>query len=173
MLLSERGNSKTFREAIGRKILPRGQLESFAKLLRENGKTLVTINGSFDCLHPGHLEILYQASLQADVFLVLLNTDASIKAYKSPKRPIQPLEVRMQHMAALEFVDYVSDFDEVNPIRVLNCLKPDVHANGSEYGENCIEADIVCRNGGRIHVIKLLEGYSTTNLIERIKRLCD
>lgn len=173
MLLSEKENNLSFRQSIERKVVPPEQLAPFGEHLRAEGKTLVTINGSFDLLHPGHLEMLYQASLQANVFLVLLNTDASIQAYKSPDRPINPLEVRIQHMAALEFVDYVSYFEETDPIRVLDEVKPHVHCNGSEYGEDCIEAETVRKHGGCIHIVKLVDGYSTTNLIKRIQQTCD
>jgi len=172
VLLSEKGSNQTFAEAIKRKYVAPEDLEAFGEQIRSEGKTLVTINGSFDLLHPGHLEMLHQAKGQGDVFLVLLNSDASIKANKSPKRPINPLEVRFQNIAALEMVDYVSSFEETNPISVLDKIKPDVHANGSEYGENCIEAEVVKKHGGRILIVKLVDGYSSTNLIKRIQELC-
>lgn len=169
VLLSE----KTFKEAIGCKMVQPEQLEALCEQLRKEGKTIVTLNGSFDLLHPGHLEMIYQASLQGDVLLMLLNTDASIRGYKSPQRPINPLEVRLQHIAALEMVDYVSWFNELDPIKILGMIKPDVHCNGSEYGENCIEAPVVKENGGRIHIIQLIGGYSSTNMIKKIQSLCD
>lgn len=173
MLLSEKENETTFEKAIGKKVLAPSELEAFAISTRKKGQTIVTINGSFDLLHPGHLDMLYQASLLADVFLVLLNSDASIKAYKSVDRPINPLKTRLLHMAALEMVDVVSWFEETNPISVLEKIKPDVHANGSEYGSECIEAETVKHHGGTVHIIELVEGYSTTRLIKRIQLLCD
>lgn len=170
VLLSE---EKTFREAIQCKMVHQDQLKTLCEKLRREGKTIVTLNGSFDLLHPGHLEMIYQASLQGDVLLMLLNTDSSIKAYKSPQRPINPLEARLQHIAALEMVDYVSWFSELDPIKVLGIIQPDVHCNGSEYGENCIEAPVVKEHGGRIHIIQLIGGYSSTNIIKKIQSLCD
>lgn len=149
------------------------QLSFFGGRLRKEGKTLVTINGSFDLIHPGHLKILYEASCQADVLLVLLNSDTSIKSYKEKNRPVNTLKIRLQQMAALEVVDYMSYFNETDPTRVLDLIKPDIHCNGSDYGEDCIESRVVKKNGGRIHIVKLVEGYSTTNLITRIKKICD
>lgn len=171
MLLSER--AKTFKELIAPKLIHPDQLRTLSEQLKREGKSIATLNGSFDLLHPGHLEMIYQASCQADLLLMLLNTDASIKGYKSPQRPINPLEVRLQHIAALQMVDYVSWFDDLDPIKILGVIKPDVHCNGSEYGENCIEAPIVKENGGRIHIIQLIGGYSSTNMIKKIQSLCD
>lgn len=149
------------------------RLASFAAKIRSEGKSLVTINGSFDLLHRGHLEMLYQASLQGDFLLVLLNSDSSIKGYKSPLRPIRPLEERMEQIAAFEWVDAVSSFDELDPRAVLGKICPEVHVNGAEYGENCIEREVVVQGGGRIHIVPLISGYSSTNLIQRIRALCD
>lgn len=162
-----------FKEAIQRKILSPDQVEERCKTFKRAGKTLVTLNGSFDLLHPGHLEMIYQASCQGDLLLILLNTDSSIKAYKSPTRPINPLDVRIQMIAALEMVDYVSWFDETDPRAVLEKAKPTIHANGSEYGENCIEAEVVKKHGGKIFILGLVPGYSSTNLIKKIQGLCD
>lgn len=145
------------------------RLEERVKELRASGKKIVTLNGSFDLLHAGHLKMIHEASQQGDVLIVALNSDTSIKAYKSPLRPIIPLEHRLEMMAALEFVDFVTFFDETDPIALLEKIKPDVHCNGSEYGENCIEADVVKKHGGKIHIVRLAPGLSTTKLIEKIK----
>lgn len=137
--------------------------------LRSKGKKIATLNGSFDLMHAGHLHILYEASKQADVLLVALNSDCSIQKYKSIHRPLIPLEYRLQMMAAFEFVDYVTWFYETDPISFLKIVKPDVHVNGSEYGENCIEANTVKDFGGRIHIVKLIPGLSTSDIIKKIK----
>lgn len=136
--------------------------------IRRAGHTIATLNGSFDLIHAGHLQIVYEASQVADKLIVALNTDASIKAYKSPDRPIIPLEYRLQMMAALGFVDYVTYFDETDPIRILGEIKPNVHVNGAEYGENCIESGIVKQHGGKIHIVKLVPGLSTSQVIKKI-----
>ena len=145
--------------------------EKIAQLRRE-GKTIATLNGSFDLLHAGHLEIIYQASLQADVLIVALNTDASIQQYKSPLRPIIPLEYRMQMMAALQWVDYVTWFDETDPCALLSRIQPDVHVNGAEYGDNCIEAQTVASYGGKLHLVPLVPGLSTSQIIKKIVATC-
>ncbi len=139
--------------------------------IRQTNKKIATLNGSFDLLHAGHLQIIYEASQQADVLIVALNSDHSIKQYKSPLRPLIPLEYRLQMMSALAFVDYVTWFEETDPLALLKLIKPDVHVNGAEYGENCIEADTVKSNGGRIHVVQLVPGLSTTEILKKIAAL--
>jgi rfaE bifunctional protein nucleotidyltransferase chain/domain len=160
--------STLFCETCRQKFLPREEIQKKTAELRHLGKTIATLNGSFDLMHAGHLQIIYEASQQADVLIVALNTDASIKAYKHPDRPIIPLEYRRQMMAALEFVDFVTWFDETDPCRILSEIKPDVHVNGAEYGANCLEAATVAANGGRIHIVPLIPGLSTSQIIKKI-----
>ena len=161
-----------FTDAARIKYIDPDHLDEKAQELKRRGKTLVTLNGSFDLMHAGHLQILYQASLQGDLLIVALNTDRSIQAYKSPERPIIPLEYRLQMMAALEMVDYVTWFDETDPREVLKKIQPHVHVNGAEYGENCIEAETVRSHGGRIHIVGLVPGLSTSQIMQKIKGLC-
>lgn len=144
-------------------------IEEKVSELRAAGKTIATLNGSFDLLHAGHLKMIHEASTQGDVLILALNSDASIQKFKSPLRPIVPLEHRLEMIAALEFVDYVTYFDETDPIALLEKIKPDVHNNGSEYGKECIEAEVVKKHGGIVHIVKLVPGLSTTKLIEKIK----
>lgn len=151
-------------------IVPDRMFDAIASI-RQKGKTIATLNGSFDLMHAGHLQIIYEASQTCDVLIVALNSDSSIKAYKSPDRPIIPLEYRLQLMAALEFVDFVTWFDETTPIPLLEIIKPDVHVNGAEYGENCIEASTVKKYGGKIHIVKLVPGLSTSLILEKIASL--
>ncbi len=155
------------------KLIAPENLEKTCEKIRSEGRKIATLNGSFDLLHAGHLEILHQASLQADVLVVALNSDRSIQEYKSASRPIIPLECRLQMMSALEMVDYVTWFDETDPRALLAKNKPDVHVNGAEYGENCIEADAVKAHGGRIHIVQLVPGLSTSRILEKVKQLCD
>lgn len=138
------------------------------KQFRNEGKTIVTLNGSFDLLHAGHLHMIYEASKQGDILIVALNSDKSIKKYKSPDRPIIPLKYRLQMVAALGFVDFVTWFDETDPVAILTTIQPDVHVNGSEYGQDCIEADAVKKAGGRIHIVERIPGLSTSEIIEKI-----
>ncbi len=152
-------------------VLPEA-LEEFSARIRSEGKTLATLNGSFDLLHAGHLEIIHEASLQADVLLVALNSDHSIKQYKNPLRPIIPLSMRLRLISALEMVDYVTWFDETDPRAILRKLHPDVHVNGAEYGKDCIEAEVVRAGGGRVHIVQLVPGLSTSGIIQSIVSIC-
>lgn len=161
--------SKTLKEFFEAKTIDPKELQNQVSKIKKEGKTIATLNGSFDLMHAGHLEIIYQASLQADVLIVALNSDASIKAYKSPHRPFVSLPYRLQLMAALEFVDYVTWFEETDPRALLSIIRPHVHVNGSEYGMNCIEAETVREGGGRVHIVSLVPGLSSTSLIQKIK----
>ena len=136
---------------------------------RRNGATVATLNGSFDLLHAGHLYILYEASRTADLLVVALNTDASVRQYKNPSRPIIPLKERMEMVAALGFVDFVTWFDEADPRELLRLLRPDIHVNGAEYGERCIEADVVRECGGRLHLVDRIPGLATSRILETIR----
>lgn len=151
------------------KVIQPDDLAERVYLLRQEGKTIATLNGSFDLMHAGHLQIIFEASQMGDILIVALNSDASIKQYKSPKRPLISLNYRLQMMAALEFVNYVTWFEETDPRRLLSTIKPDVHVNGSEYGMDCIEADTVKAHGGRIHIVPLIPSLSTSSIIQKIR----
>lgn len=154
------------------KVVPPDEIEQKATSLRAESKTIATLNGSFDLMHAGHLYILHEASLQADILIVALNTDRSIQSYKGPERPIISLNERLQMLNALECVDYLTWFDESDPRKILSKIKPDVHVNGAEYGENCIEQETVIAHGGKIHLVKRIEGLATSDIICKIKGIC-
>ena len=173
VLLSPKSSFASLEESFLKKWIAPDALQDKVKELRAGSLTIATLNGSFDLLHAGHLEIIYQASKQADVLIVALNTDESIQKYKSPSRPIISLEYRKQMMAALEFVDYVTWFSETDPREILKKICPDVHVNGAEYGKDCIEAEVVRQGGGRVHIVDLVQGLSTSSIIKKIRELCD
>ncbi|HEU4938195.1 MAG TPA: bifunctional heptose 7-phosphate kinase/heptose 1-phosphate adenyltransferase [Vicinamibacterales bacterium] len=150
------------------RLVPRRELAILADALRAKGKRIVTVNGSFDLLHAGHLHILREASRQGDTLLVGLNSDASIRSYKGPDRPLIPQAQRAEMLLALRFVDYVHIFDESEPMPFLEEVRPDVHVNGAEYGEDCIEAPVVKRYGGRIHLVDRIGGLSTSQLVAQL-----
>jgi len=162
---------KTWAEEVHKKYVAPHEVEKTVAEWKAQGKTVVTLNGSFDLMHAGHLYIIHQAKKQGDILFVALNTDASIRGYKSPDRPIISLQYRLQMMAALEFVDYVTWFDELDPRLFLEKVAPHIHVNGAEYGENCIEAEVVLRKGGRIHLVDRIPSLSTTEVITKIKSL--
>ena len=162
----------SWESAYKKKLIYPEDIEKTVSDLKEQGKKVVTLNGSFDLLHAGHLHIIYEASMQGDCLILALNSDSSIKKYKSPLRPIIQLENRLQMVAALEFVDYVTWFEETDPRELLKIIKPDVHVNGAEYGSECIESGVVMENGGKIHIANLKPSLSTSHLIEKIAKIC-
>lgn len=147
------------------RLLPRHALAMLAATLRGKGKRIVTVNGSFDVLHNGHLYILNEARQRGDVLIVGLNSDASVRSYKGPNRPVVPERRRAEMLLALRMVDYVHIFEESDPIAFLKEVNPDVHVNGSEYGEQCIESETVRRAGGRLHIVDRIPGFSTTGVL--------
>ena len=150
------------------RLVHRSALATLAAALRAKGKSLVTINGSFDLLHAGHLHILNEAHRQGDVLIVGLNSDASVRSNKGFSRPIVPERQRAAMLLALRVVDYVHVFDETDPIAFLREVRPDVHVNGSEYGEACIESETVRAGGGRVHIVDRLSEFSTSGLVDAV-----
>jgi D-beta-D-heptose 7-phosphate kinase/D-beta-D-heptose 1-phosphate adenosyltransferase len=137
---------------------------------RRLGQTIALTNGCFDVLHAGHVQYLQDARAQADVLVVALNSDASIRNLKGPSRPIQPLTARTAVLAGLQAVDYVVAFDESTPLRLIEAIKPDVLVKGADYSkEAVVGAGFVESYGGRVHLSPVREGFSTTNLIERMR----
>jgi rfaE bifunctional protein nucleotidyltransferase chain/domain len=162
-----------WKELYQKKVIDPKKLTKKVEALRSDGKTICSLNGSFDILHAGHLHCLYEASTQGDIFIVAVNTDRSIQEYKSLNRPIIELDHRMQMLAALSFVDYVTYFNEPDPRNILELIKPDCHSNGAEYGSKCIEAITVKKYGGSIHIIDLVPGLSTSSILKKIRSTCD
>lgn len=149
--------------------------ENLKKLINEwhqQGKKVVFTNGCFDILHAGHADYMEKARELGDKLVVGLNTDASIKRIKGPERPIVEQSARARLLAALEFVDAVTFFDEDTPYQLIKNIVPDILVKGKDYEpENIIGADIVLGNGGEVKTIELTEGYSTTDVIGKIKKL--
>jgi D-beta-D-heptose 7-phosphate kinase/D-beta-D-heptose 1-phosphate adenosyltransferase len=147
------------------RLIPRRALAELAATLRAKGRRIVTINGSFDLLHSGHLHILSEARRQGDVLIVGVNSDASVQGNKGLGRPIVPERRRAEMLLALRMVDYVHIFDEPDPIAFLGEVMPHVHVNGSEYGEDCIESPIVRKGGGSVYIVDRLPNLSTSGLV--------
>lgn len=134
---------------------------------RQEGKTLVTTNGTFDIVHVGHLRLLSEAKAQGEILIVGLNSDRSVKQYKSPKRPIVPQMERAELLAALRVVDLILIFDEPECLRFVSEVKPNIHVKDNSYGYDLIEGPIVTGNGGRIHLVQK-DAHSTTNVIQKV-----
>ncbi len=137
--------------------------------LRAAGKRIAFTNGCFDILHPGHARYLYEARALADFLIVAVNSDSSVKAVKGPGRPIFPEQARAELLAALGFVDAVLIFDEETPLRVIKELLPDILVKGADWAEEeIVGADVVKNRGGEVKRIPTVEGFSSSDIIERI-----
>jgi D-glycero-D-manno-heptose 1,7-bisphosphate phosphatase len=150
------------------KIKNQKQIVRIARKLKKEGKKIVTYSGSFDVLHIGHIKAIKEAKKQGDILIILLNSDKSVKSYKGPTRPIILEDHRAEMLAAIQYVDYIYIFDEINVLPILEKIKPNIHANAENWGKNCIERSLVESNGGRIHILKTIPGHSTTSLIKKI-----
>jgi D-beta-D-heptose 7-phosphate kinase/D-beta-D-heptose 1-phosphate adenosyltransferase len=153
-----------------------GKLKTLAELqlirreAKRQGRSVVFTNGCFDLLHRGHVHLLREAKACGDLLIVAINSDRSVKVIKGPRRPVVPEIDRVELIAAMEMVDYVLLFEEPDPYAVIEALVPDVLVKGGDWSaEKIIGADVVERNGGRVAVIPYLKGFSTSEIIERIK----
>jgi D-beta-D-heptose 7-phosphate kinase/D-beta-D-heptose 1-phosphate adenosyltransferase len=137
---------------------------------RRLGQRVAFTNGCFDVLHAGHIQYLHEARAQADLLVVGLNADASVRALKGSGRPVNPVEARALVLAALEAVDYVTVFNEATPLPLIEALRPDVLVKGADYRrEEVVGGDLVESYGGRVHLATLRHGFSTTALLRRLE----
>lgn len=154
------------------KIISLEESLDFVRSFREQGQKVVFTNGCYDLLHPGHVDYLEKASAFGDKLVVAVNSDRSIKKLKGDSRPIIPEDGRNQMIASLEFTDLVVPFSDETPIKLIEAILPDVLVKGSDYkNQNIVGSDIVIKNGGRVELVDLLEGYSTTTTISKIENL--
>ena len=152
-----------------KKIVTLKELIPIVQKLKKQNQKIVTTNGVFDILHLGHIKYLEDAKKLGDVLIVGVNTDASVKLNKGNKRPINDEKSRLGVLAGLESVGYVFLFNEKDPKKWLSEIKPDFHVKAGDYLLNqIIEKGVVEGNGGKIIIAKLLKGYSTTRLINKI-----
>jgi len=151
------------------KVLELNKLIEVLSGLRSENKTIVTTNGCFDILHAGHVRYLNQAKALGDALVLCLNADASVKRLKGESRPLNCEADRAEVIAGLSSVDYVVIFEEDTPAEILAAIKPDIHVKGGDYSEGTLlEAAVIKKFGGKIQFIPLVEGKSTTNIIEKI-----
>jgi D-beta-D-heptose 7-phosphate kinase/D-beta-D-heptose 1-phosphate adenosyltransferase len=147
------------------------QLVNTVNAWRIKGLTISFTNGVFDILHEGHIFSLSQAAAEADILVVAINSDASVKRLKGPTRPINNENSRALLMASLVMVDAVVVFDEDTPLDVVKAILPDVMVKGGDYRpEQIAGASEVLANGGRVVINPLIEGLSTTQIIESIRK---
>lgn len=137
--------------------------------LRRQGKRIVFTNGCFDLIHSGHVYTLAQAKTFGDILVVGVNADASVKRLKGDKRPILDQASRLTLLAALEVVDYVTTFEEDTPLALIRRLQPHILVKGGDWQpEAIVGKEVVEHIGGRVVAVRHQDGFSTTNLIERI-----
>jgi D-beta-D-heptose 7-phosphate kinase/D-beta-D-heptose 1-phosphate adenosyltransferase len=152
------------------KMTPLDVLLQEVEYRRRLSQRVAFTNGCFDVLHAGHVQYLQEARAQADVLVVGLNSDASVRSLKGLSRPVHPLAARAFVLAGLQAVDFITVFEETTPIRLLEALKPDVLVKGADYRhDQAGGADFVESYGGRIHLAPLKHGFSTTQLIEKMR----
>ncbi|MBI5969417.1 MAG: D-glycero-beta-D-manno-heptose 1-phosphate adenylyltransferase [Deltaproteobacteria bacterium] len=152
-----------------RKIKTLAQMKAIVARLKARRKKVVFTNGCFDILHVGHVRYLLKAKSCGHVLIVGLNTDRSVRLIKGEKRPVVSEKERVEVLAALEVVDYVVFFDEPDPLRLIQALKPDVLVKGSDWPKSqIIGREFVEKMGGQVVRIPLIPGASSTGLIEKI-----
>jgi rfaE bifunctional protein nucleotidyltransferase chain/domain len=144
------------------KVVSREEAARISAELKAQGKKVVTTNGAFDMLHVGHTRYLEVVKKEGDVFFVGVNSDSSVRQYKSPDRPIIPENDRAELLAALSVVDYVVIFPEPDPRGFLEAVKPNVHVKGDDYDpEHMIETPVVRKHGGEVKIVSARFGSST------------
>ncbi len=155
---------------IRRKIVSPQDLSRLIAAWKFKEKKIVFSNGCFDILHAGHIDYLSKAADTGDILIIGLNSDDSVRRLKGSKRPFNNQEARALMLAALSFVDAVIFFDNDTPYELIQAIQPDVLVKGKDYRvEDIAGHDIVQKLGGQVLTVDLLEGYSTTGLINRIK----
>lgn len=157
-------------DAGNRKITTATELQRLLPSLRD-GKRVVFTNGCFDILHVGHITLLGKAKALGELLIVGVNSDSSVRRLKGLSRPIVPEKERAHILAALEAVDYVVMFDEDTPMKLIRALQPDLLVKGSDYTpDKVVGADFVESYGGKVALVDLVAGFSTSNIIENIRR---
>jgi len=153
------------------KIIDIDQLDSKLAYWNFKNKKIVFTNGCFDILHRGHIEYLAQAANFGDILMIGLNTDDSVRKLKGDPRPLQDQYTRALLLASLHFVNAVVYFDEDTPYDLIKRVQPDILIKGSDYHvEDIVGYDIVMQKGGEVKTIDFIPGYSTTSIIEKLKK---
>lgn len=148
------------------------QAAAWAADQRSHGRVLVFTNGVYDLVHPGHVQYLEAARAEGDRLIVAVNSDRSVRANKGPSRPILPEQERAELIRALTCVDAVVIFDAETPAAVIAAIQPDVLVKGADWAHDAIVGrDVVEARGGRVVRMTLTDGFSTSRIVESIKRL--
>jgi rfaE bifunctional protein nucleotidyltransferase chain/domain len=147
------------------------KLQASISAWKSEGKKVVFTNGVFDLLHIGHITYMAKAAELGDKLIIGLNSDSSVKRIKGDDRPVNDQNSRAALLAALFFVDAIIVFEEDTPINVITALMPDILVKGADYSvENIVGAKEVIANGGEVKTINFVEGYSSTSIIQKIRK---
>ena len=153
-----------------RRISSPEEAAAFARAVQAKGGTVVFTNGVFDLIHPGHVRYLQEARAIGDALIVAVNSDRSVRANKGPERPIVPERERAEVLLALAAVDAAVIFDEETPHAIVSRIAPDVLVKGADWGpDNIVGRDVVEARGGRVVRLELSPGFSTTELVRRVR----
>ncbi len=150
------------------RLYERAELIAERRQWKQQGKTVVFTNGCYDLLHPGHIRLLEQCRSLGDVLILALNTDASVRRYKGPSRPLIPQDLRAEVASGLAAVDAVTFFDEDTPRELIAEVLPDVLIKGADWSHFIAGREEVEAAGGKVLAVALEPGYSTTNIVETI-----
>jgi D-beta-D-heptose 7-phosphate kinase/D-beta-D-heptose 1-phosphate adenosyltransferase len=151
------------------KIKERIELLRIIKNLKAKGKRIVFTNGCFDLLHIGHVRYLEKARTLGDALVVGVNSDSSVRKLKGPKRPVLPAKERAEILSGLGCVDYITIFDELDPLKLITSLHPNVLVKGGDWTkEQIVGREVLERSGGKVVIIRFVKGASTSTLIETI-----
>ena len=154
-----------------KKILPVKELRKKIEKLKKQKKRIAFTNGCFNVIHSGHVRGLEKARALADILVVAINTDRSMRRLKGKKRPIFPLKERAKILSAFEFVDFLISFDELTPLKVIKAIKPDILVKGGDYQEKeIVGSQFVKSYGGKIKRIPIYKNYSSSRIIEEISK---
>ena len=158
-------------KALEEKLLSPNNLKEKILKWKKNNDKIVFTNGCFDLLHPGHVAYLYEAASLGNKLIIGLNTDQSVKKLKGEARPVNNEYSRAILLATMFFIDAIILFDEETPLQLINKIKPDVLVKGGDYTiENIVGAKETLELGGKVEVLSFLEGYSSSAIIEKIKK---
>jgi D-beta-D-heptose 7-phosphate kinase/D-beta-D-heptose 1-phosphate adenosyltransferase len=153
------------------RVLPRSRAVELVAELHHSGKTVVFTNGVFDLLHPGHIRYLETARSLGDALIVGVNADASVRRNKGPSRPVTPEGERAEVLAALTSVDAVVIFPEDTPAEIVRALQPDILVKGADWpADQIVGRDTVEGRGGRVVLVPVEAGHSTTTIVERVRQ---
>ena len=158
-------------ESAGTRVMSHARVAEFLATERSAGRRIVFTNGVFDLLHPGHVRYLQEARRLGDLLIVGLNADESVRRNKGPERPINPEEERAEIVAALACVDAVVVFREDTPAEIIRLVRPDILVKGADWpADQIVGRDTVEAAGGRVVLVPVEAGYSTSSLVARIRR---